>query len=163
MKKLLCLIIPVLFSSCGSLYQDIYNDIADSVYEARLSGQELYYIEGLPEFETLSDIGCFLNENITYKAEPDGQDYAQSPEETWALKTGDCEDFCLLFMNIAYLELGIKYDLVLVDNFNMSRSIEEGGEINHSMIRYNGVIYSAQTGSIYSGPVGFSYRFDDVF
>jgi hypothetical protein len=38
----------------------------------------------------------FVHANITYKAEPSGQDHWQSPAETLNLLTGDCEDYTLL-------------------------------------------------------------------
>jgi hypothetical protein len=38
----------------------------------------------------------FVHTNITYKAEPAGQDHWQSPAETLELMTGDCEDYTLL-------------------------------------------------------------------
>ena len=38
----------------------------------------------------------FVHSNITYKAEPSGEDVWQSPAETLSLLTGDCEDYTLL-------------------------------------------------------------------
>lgn len=38
----------------------------------------------------------FVHSNITYKAEPPGDDHWQSPAETLGLQSGDCEDYTLL-------------------------------------------------------------------
>jgi hypothetical protein len=38
----------------------------------------------------------FVHSNITYKAEPAGQDHWQAPAETLRLLSGDCEDYTLL-------------------------------------------------------------------
>ncbi len=38
----------------------------------------------------------WVHDNITYKAEPAGQDYWQPPAETLRILTGDCEDYALL-------------------------------------------------------------------
>lgn len=38
----------------------------------------------------------FVHQNVTYQAEPEGQDRWQSPAETLQLMTGDCEDYTLL-------------------------------------------------------------------
>lgn len=38
----------------------------------------------------------FVHSNITYRAEPSGQDLWQSPAETLGLLSGDCEDYTLL-------------------------------------------------------------------
>lgn len=38
----------------------------------------------------------WVHGNITYKAEPNGQDHWQPPDETLRILTGDCEDYALL-------------------------------------------------------------------
>jgi predicted transglutaminase-like cysteine proteinase len=44
----------------------------------------------------LDKANLFVNKLIKYKAEPEGVDIWQEPEETLALKTGDCEDYAIL-------------------------------------------------------------------
>jgi hypothetical protein len=42
----------------------------------------------------------FVRSNVTYKAEPAGEDHWQSPAETLGVLTGDCEDYTLLLSAI---------------------------------------------------------------
>lgn len=44
---------------------------------------------------TIAEINDAVNASIRYVAEPDGQDHWQTPAETFALGTGDCEDFAI--------------------------------------------------------------------
>ena len=37
-----------------------------------------------------------INQEIRYQEEPPGADVWQTPEETWAIKSGDCEDYAIL-------------------------------------------------------------------
>lgn len=49
-----------------------------------------------PEFDGdpgIEQANFLVNQDIEYV--PDIGDYWQSPDETWARKTGDCEDFCI--------------------------------------------------------------------
>ncbi len=147
---LICLVLLTLFS-CDVL--------SDYVYEQRYNNQTLFFIEEAMGCESLSSIGIFLSDNISYTADT-GEDCAQSPEETWRSQSGDCEDFAILFMNIAYFSLGIKCELVLVQ---MSRSVENGGEMNHAAVRYNGIVYEPQTGETLTTSVSYYYTFDTVF
>ena len=161
MKKIILLMVVCLgFGSCS-----LVNEIADVVYEDRFSNQELtdFHLED-EDFKTIEDIGRFLRDNITYKKVPNNK--VQSPAETWELKTGDCKAFTLLLMNIAFFELGIDCELIIVDKENMelSRSIGIGGlENNHAMIRYSDIIYEPQNGAIYTGTVNYYYAFNEVF
>ncbi len=155
MKKILVvMVIAFMFVGCD-MAQDIY-------LEANYCGHDLYEIEIDEELNSLEEIGEFLARNITYISDG-SENYTQSPEETWERKGGDCEDFAILFLNIAYFELGLKGELIFVEYSNISKSIEDGGDLDHAMVRYNGVIYEPQTGDIYTGSVGYYYSFDRVF
>jgi hypothetical protein len=56
-----------------------------------------------------------MRENITYKPEPFGGlvDEWQTPKETIQLKTGDCEDFSILWLFLVYNVTGEKGELVI--------------------------------------------------
>ncbi len=152
MKVTATALFVILISSCSM--------VIDSCLYDKICGQPLVNLEIDEDFDALSDIGWFLHENIEYKA--DGSDFTQSPARTWALKTGDCEDFAVLFLCIAYYELGLEGQLVAVDTDDI-RTVEDGGRINHAMVRYNGVIYEPQNGCVCSGDVGYYYGFWAVF
>jgi hypothetical protein len=49
----------------------------------------LYPVDKVKDAQSLSD---YMRAEFTYKAEPKGEDYWQTPEETAKLKTFDCED-----------------------------------------------------------------------
>ena len=41
-----------------------------------------------------------VTSNISYRSEPPGRDRWQTPQETWRLGHGDCEDFALLVLHL---------------------------------------------------------------
>lgn len=61
---------------------------------------------GIEEIETMEEALIFMNENISYRL--DYQDYWQFPEETFNLKTGDCEDTSALLAHILIYNLGLE-------------------------------------------------------
>jgi len=159
MKKIILLVVLISLSGC-----QLVNEIADVVYEDRFSNQELtdFHLED-ENFKTIEDIGRFLRDNIIWESGTSTP--VQSPKETWEKKTGNCEDFSVLFIDIAFFELGIKCELVLVDQNEMerARTIEAEGIINHAIIRYSDIIYELQNGYIYTGTVNYYYAFNEVF
>ena len=72
---------------------------------------------------------AWIHERVRYVSDADvwGRDYWQLPETTLRLGTGDCEDFCILFMKI----MGESCSLVTV----------KGGDGTHAMVEYSDVQY----------------------
>ena len=64
-------------------------------------------------FKSLNDIMNWCFDNIKYKIDIGGKEYWQTPQETYDLRTGDCEDYVILFMQFAY-ELGYKSELITI-------------------------------------------------
>ena len=97
MKKIILLVVLISLSGC-----QLVNEIADVVYEERFSNQELtdFHLED-ENFKTIEDIGRFLRDNIIWESGTSTP--VQSPKETWEKKTGNCEDFSVLFIDIAFL------------------------------------------------------------
>ena len=160
MKKIILLVVCLGFGSCS-----LVNEIADVVYEDRFSNQELtdFHLED-ENFKTIEDIGRFLRDNIIWESGTSTP--VQSPKETWEKETGNCEDFTVLFMDIAFFELGIRCELVIVEkeNVEISRNVEAGGlDTDHAMTRYSSIIYEPQNGHIYTGIVDYYYAFNEVF
>lgn len=146
MKRLLLLLF--IFSGC-SMITDSNN--LDKI------GWELYYVADYSEIDSVPEISIWIKEYVTTKV--DSGDYWQSPEETLTLGTGDCEDIAILFINIAYIVFGEKWNLICVD----SRSIVEGGFMDHTMVEKDGVIIEPQTGIVIDIAIGYRYEFKELF
>lgn len=161
MKKILLLIvITMMVVGCSSLWptQDEY---ADSVFSARASGHNLYYGD-FSEILVLEDISTWIMARIVYV--PDKTDSWDDPEVVLERGYGDCDDYALLVMNIAYIVFGIEFDLVLVDT-NKVKIIEEGGTINHASVAIEDLVLNVYNLSQYSldVPIAFRYNFWYVF
>jgi len=48
-----------------------------------------------PQVKDAQSLSDYMRAEFTYKAEPKGEDYWQTAEETAKLKTADCDDFAL--------------------------------------------------------------------
>ena len=184
----------ILFVSCSidkkvdKIYSDMFNDIPlYDFYEfnpATANGNYFYdYLEYNDMIYTpdnlnafFKSIGVYINGyyftlqnkitvHVEYKADISSQDVAQSPEITMRKRTGDCEDYALLFMNLAYIISNgeVLMDLVLVKDFGTPRTIVNGGIPNHAQISYQGIIYEAQTGYPIYNSVMYRYIFWEVF
>ena len=75
-----------------------------------------YFFENDIEINWTGNAQIWLYENLTYI--PDENDYWQLPEETYNLKTGDCEDYCIMFMYLLKTKLNIETSLVMIENQN---------------------------------------------
>lgn len=160
MKKIV-LVLLVVFSGCHLGMVDMSSDNrTDMLFSSYLVGLELYYIEA--DINCLEDIGTFMQENVVYESDGD-KDTWTSPEETFKRGYGDCEDLTLLFINMAYIHLGLKFDIVLVDTND--RQIIEGGDINHAEPYYNGESYCVWNGrpNINQFTIRYLYSFDNIF
>ena len=132
--KYLMLLLLLLMLNCSIAY----SDMADSYYQQQAAGHELYYGD-FSEIQTLQDISVWIMNNVYYKA--DETDSWDNPEEVIKRGYGDCDDFAILVMNIAYVRFGIEFDLVLVDT-EIMKSIEEGGNINHASVAINQAVFN---------------------
>lgn len=158
MKKIIILVfILVSTSAC-----DLISITTDSKTYENLQRVRYNTLSGY-DFSNLTSIrkvGNWLSNNVIYSS-VNGEVF-QSADETLYRGYGDCEDYVIAMMNIAYITLGIKMDMVLVNV--SSRTIVEGGRANHVVARYNSANYNAQDGytSRYQD-VLYIYTFDEVF
>lgn len=155
MKKILAIVLFLLLLISCDVLSDIY-------YFNLAKNHELYYGD-FGEIETFEDISDFIKSKVHYQS--DGKDIYSNPEEVLNRGYGDCDDYAILFMNIAYVELGLKFDLSLVySTENNQREIDKGGWIDHAVVMLHGKLYSAYEGTIiteyYSS---YHYTFYEVF
>jgi len=62
----------------------------------------------------LEDAVWYVAQEVEYKEDLPGIDYWQTPEETYLLKTGDCEDKAIFLMYILQTKLNINACLFLI-------------------------------------------------
>jgi len=90
----------------------------------------------------------YVFKNMRYVPDQLGQDYWQLPEESYHLKTGDCEDFCILFMYLCD-SIGIASSLV---------SIYHPKEGYHAIVKIDEIYYEVVGNYItYKIPWGWSF------
>lgn len=91
----------------------------------------------------LTRLNTWIYENIEYK--PDGinnnEDNWQLSDETKKLKTGDCEDFSLLFFDEAKKKYNIDVTMVWV--------ISSDNIISHMVIEWNDYIFDSTTNKVF--------------
>jgi len=100
-----------------------------------------HYSVGIPvEAENIEDVLFWCISNLSYKSDKEvyGKSYWQTPEETYRLRTGDCEDFALLFMYLTEKNLGLETELIIV-GYNSSSA-------NHAVVGVGGQWYETTGG-----------------
>lgn len=152
--KYLILVLALFLTSCAF-------DIATDAYFSEIYKDTPLYYGNFNEVKTREDISSFIRKRVSYRS--DFIDSKSSPQQTLDNGYGDCEDFAILYLNILYVVFREKGELALVDSADQ-RTIEEGGKITHVIVRLpSGVLIEPQTGKIVDYPVGYSYKFDDIF
>jgi len=111
------------------------------------------------------------SEKFQYKN--DFTDFWKNPEDTFISKSGDCEDFCILFMDICKVSLNIETTLILVNATEFfsiyNRGIVSGGSVSHALVNLNGRLFdlnvNAEVGeySYYMEAIGYEYSFSEIF
>jgi hypothetical protein len=123
MKRAIMLFVLILFINCNHDYEIEVGSMYDYSFNHDIA------------VENESDALNYVSLNITYKS--DSFDYWQLPEETYRLKTGDCEDFSLLLAYLLETELDIRTDLILIGN----------NSDYHILVKYNSYYIDAMSGS----------------
>jgi hypothetical protein len=82
MKKLMILIAVIMLTGCEAMILDLYG----------------YHEQNIPlSFTTIDGAWRWVSSNIRY-ASDGGTDEWQTPEETYARRAGDCEDYTILML-----------------------------------------------------------------
>ena len=147
MKRIVLTFVVLLLVGCNQV-MDMYLSLQHKF--------DLYQMD-FGDIYTEKDISNWIINNTDY--EIDYLNINQDPETTIKRGKGDCEDFAILFMNIAYFELGEKYSLVYL---NDGRAVVNGGTVNHAIVSKNGRHFDPISGEVYSN-VGYIYKFGEVF
>lgn len=95
-------------------------------------------------------IGRWLAINVEWVNDEihDETEYWQSPDQTYQWRSGDCEDFAILMLYLLRFELGEKGQMVV-------GTIQGSG---HGWVRYQGVDYEPQGGTVVSGNANYVPR-----
>lgn len=96
-------------------------------------------VPSIQHFNTREEAMKWVYTTVTYKSDMEQwnvSDVWQTPETTLKLKTGDCEDYSILFMSILHDQFG---------DFPEMLSVKIPGT-NHAVVRSAGVIYDPTFG-----------------
>jgi len=76
---------------------------------------DLMFYTGIPDLnlQTTQQVLSWVADNITYLAEPAGENHQQNPGLTYALKTGDCEDFSILCLFLLHRDANITGRMII--------------------------------------------------
>jgi hypothetical protein len=164
-KVLLLLILIIVFMGCQvgvnpEVAVEKTPEELDAYYENVICGKEIYYSEKFTKATSPMLIGFWIFCTLDYAS--DDVDEGASPRETMERGYGDCEDFCILFVNIYYINTGKKLDIGIV-RYN-DRAIVNGTWGNHAVVLDEDIIIEGQTGAYadYS-KTEFRYTFDEIF
>jgi len=134
MKNLFIIFVIILCVSC-SLEQDNFYDFPEWNNKT-----ELYWImksvKYTPDLETW------------------GGDYWQTPKETWELKTGDCEDLAILWIDQIYIKYGYKSE------FRMGLSYDN---IWHAYAYCEELDYMFNNNRCYMYKMNVVFQYDDIW
>lgn len=93
-----------------------------------------YVCDNNIDLKNISKISYYVHSTIGYK--DDVADYWQLPEETLNLKTGDCEDFCILWMYLAKTKFNIDSYLAIVRNGSECHALIYGDLLGDGNLYY---------------------------
>jgi hypothetical protein len=143
-----------LFASCaaGMTVGEI-----DEYYLEEIQGLKLYDAD-YGDIQLPGSVSKWLIDNIEYEV---ARDWPQ-PEDVYKNRKADCKGLAIMAMNIAYLELGIEYDLALVST--PGKTIAGGDIPNHACLMLDGELKMPL--SLDATPdylIEYWYTFDQVF
>lgn len=161
MKKMLLVLLFPMFMSCQYSFMEMS---LDGMVYTLLEGVDFYDFE---EYDVSSiyntyNVASFISNHITYRS--DVFEEWSGAEEFMSRGYGDCDDIAIAFANLAYITLGLKFDIVCVSQG--ARTIVNGGLPNHVAVALNGVVYSPTYGVedfYYNDKIMYIYTFDEVF
>ena len=123
MKYILTIITILILASCAMPTSE------------ELQEQGLIVSAQVPDFDTVDAYFRWVYYNISYAYDETtyGRDYWQTPQETLVSRTGDCEDYVILFLFLLDNRLNIQGDMVI---FRV-----ESEQSYHATARVDGLYY----------------------
>ena len=164
MKLIMRLSILIALALLVSCNNPLFNTVSDLRYQYHfVEGHDLYHLEEFDRLNTHAKIGYWIWKHVKYDDDQVNKgDWIKNPEQTLADGRGICGDFAILYLNIAHYGMGLDGELCLVDG-ETERAVEEGGLINHAVVRFGDVLVEPQSGLKITAKVGYSYAFSDIF
>lgn len=156
--KYFIFILAVLLTGC----QNVYNFVQDEWTENQLGSQKLYYHSDFDTLNSYVKIAQYIKEHVTYDPSDDPTEH-KDPEVTLSTGKGACGDISVLFINIAYFGMKQKMSFITLDSTTISRSVVEGGKVDHAMVYFDGKIIESQSGLEKNATIGYIYTFDEIF
>lgn len=128
-KYLLVSIVSIIvLSSCEMI------DSVQGIQETIEYFEDGYIEQDIPyNPSSFDEAWMWVSSNIEYKLDPESG-RKQSPETTYALRTGDCEDYAILLSYFAYK---LNMDVSVVTGINSNG-------VMHAVNRYNGILIEPQ-------------------
>ena len=162
MKNILIFICSLMAFGCS---YDVYSD---GVFSSKAGGHQLFYSDEFHFIENEGDAIYYLWKNYSYEKE--SGDEWKEPSKMFKDRAGDCEDYCLLFVNILYTRLNIKSSILVVNmDEEILKTIVDGGMVNHVIVAVGTSLYDPTFGR-YVGEIenfrykiGYSYSFEEIF
>lgn len=141
--KILLFILLLSTISCN-IYNEYYPDTIISSKKDTTDIKTFAKLNTGFNFKTINDIILFIATYIGY--EKDSFNFWQSPELTWLLKKGDCEDIAILTIYLLYTELHLSAEMLIIqiDNHKKSHAIVIIGDyvIDHTLIIKSNIYFN---------------------
>lgn len=157
--KVILFLSLVLFSSCDIATSNCFDILIDSYFKNRYSNKNLYNW-GIPKMDSFEEIAVYVESVLTYTNVDREYLDTHDMKSLYENGIGDCEVYSLIFKNVAHFSMGVETGIALSDPTGSNQRVIGGGGIKtiHSVIYYNGEIYSPYTGRIITD-YGIMYYF----
>lgn len=142
-----------------------YNSL--TIYNEMISDHTLFYDASFSSISNEGCIGSWLAVNMDYVKDSEDSGKWIDPSISFYRGYDDCTGFTLVYLNIAYMEYGVKNSLIFVNQLDLSDTNPKN--FNHVMIVENGYIADGQGGMRHARlenvrPNGeYVFSFDEVF
>ena len=167
MKKIFIVLFLFFLSGC-KLFDDMYNEWADKKQQREyFSNHKLSYYDfgDFSGYESDEDKIFFMVSAIRHKV-PKYQETDDLPDPEEILEDGYtyCAGFALLLMNVMFVEENMEASIVTTDSSTQTtRTIVNGGWVDHAAILYDDKTYSTQSGLEIEIKIGYIYTLKEVF
>jgi len=138
----------------------VLSSLSGEINRPERRGQARLFYGNFNEINSFEDIAEWIGKNVRYANEY--VDHWDDPKVTVLRGYGDCDDYAILFMNIAYVRWGIELDFVAVNRHDRQAT---NLEPDHAEIRYGWNTYSIYTGRPIKDItyIYYMYTFDEMF